>query len=325
MMWGSVFIGSSGLPLVPAVLVLRASSATTPLCICSAWDLPRAPAGVPPCCCCCLRCPCPLLRLQANCLPQLTHPVRAASAAPPCSTCRRTTCWSRRGQWTSGPWAAPARRPPTRPATPTRPRRSTSSTCWWGPAAAKVWRGGGVQGAGDVAAEVAAKVWRGMGNAESSPPELSVQWSPLRWQLSSAAGHAGRLLEGLLAGCWSAARLGRASGCYWDAAWQQQTAPPQAAPCCRWAATNRPPPSPPDFCPPGRSVWVLSLEAQLQAGAANLKLVTSLSFNAAGCTNASRCVAVAWLPGSSATSFVVGHRWEGVGGGWGVLNPGRRG
>lgn len=84
--------------------------------------------------------------------------------------------------------------------------------------------------------------------------------------------------------------------------------PPLPAPCwacCHHRSTSALPP----LSHVHPAVVGLSLEQQLRAGPSNFKPVSSLSFNAGGCTNASRCVSVAWLPGPSATSFMVAHRW----------------
>ncbi len=60
--------------------------------------------------------------------------------------------------------------------------------------------------------------------------------------------------------------------------------------------------------PPVPAVVLLSLRAQLKALASNTRPASSLCLNVDGCTNASRCVALAWLPGSEGTAFVAAHR-----------------
>lgn len=55
-------------------------------------------------------------------------------------------------------------------------------------------------------------------------------------------------------------------------------------------------------------VVLLSLRAQLKAPTGNTRPVSSLCLNVEGSTNASRCVSLAWLPGSDGTAFVVAHR-----------------
>ncbi|KAL4449437.1 hypothetical protein ABPG77_007081 [Micractinium sp. CCAP 211/92] len=55
-------------------------------------------------------------------------------------------------------------------------------------------------------------------------------------------------------------------------------------------------------------VVLLSLRAQLKALPSNTRPASSLCLNVDGCTNASRCVALAWLPGSEGTAFVAAHR-----------------
>ena len=53
---------------------------------------------------------------------------------------------------------------------------------------------------------------------------------------------------------------------------------------------------------------LLSLRAQLRAPPTSTRPVTSLSFNPDGSSNASRCVALAWLPGTEGTALVAAHR-----------------
>lgn len=53
---------------------------------------------------------------------------------------------------------------------------------------------------------------------------------------------------------------------------------------------------------------LLSLRAQLKAPPSNTRPASSLCLNVDGCTNASRCVALAWLPGSEGAAFVAAHR-----------------
>lgn len=53
---------------------------------------------------------------------------------------------------------------------------------------------------------------------------------------------------------------------------------------------------------------LLSLRAQLRAPASSSRPVTTLSFNPDGSANASRCVSVAWLPGTDGTALVAAHR-----------------
>ncbi|KAI7838380.1 hypothetical protein COHA_007837 [Chlorella ohadii] len=55
-------------------------------------------------------------------------------------------------------------------------------------------------------------------------------------------------------------------------------------------------------------VVLLSLRAQLRAPPTSTRPITSLSFNPDGSSNASRCVALAWLPGTEGTALVVAHR-----------------
>lgn len=77
------------------------------------------------------------------------------------------------------------------------------------------------------------------------------------------------------------------------------------------------------------AVVLLSLRAQLRAPPTSTRPVTSLSFNPDGSSNASRCMALAWLPGTEGTALVAAHRngavllyhkvsgWD-AGSGWGV-------
>ncbi|PSC74864.1 WD repeat-containing 20-like [Micractinium conductrix] len=55
-------------------------------------------------------------------------------------------------------------------------------------------------------------------------------------------------------------------------------------------------------------VVLLSLRAQLRAAASNTRPVHSMCLNVDGSSNASRCVSLAWLPGSAGTAFVAAHR-----------------
>ncbi len=55
------------------------------------------------------------------------------------------------------------------------------------------------------------------------------------------------------------------------------------------------------------AVLVASLQAQLRQSQANQKLVTFCHFNADQCVDASRPVAVAWLPGSKGEAFLAAH------------------
>ena len=62
------------------------------------------------------------------------------------------------------------------------------------------------------------------------------------------------------------------------------------------------------FTTPPAAVVLLSLRAQLRAPPTSTRPITSLSFNPDGSSNASRCVALAWLPGTEGTALVVAHR-----------------
>lgn len=55
------------------------------------------------------------------------------------------------------------------------------------------------------------------------------------------------------------------------------------------------------------AVLVASLQAQLRQSQANQKLVTFCHFNADQCVDATRPVAVAWLPGTKGEAFLAAH------------------
>lgn len=52
---------------------------------------------------------------------------------------------------------------------------------------------------------------------------------------------------------------------------------------------------------------LLSLQAQLQAGATNIKPVQMLQYGADGPVDASRCTAVCFVPASEGTVFAAAH------------------
>lgn len=97
--------------------------------------------------------------------------------------------------------------------------------------------------------------------------------------------------QGLKLGCWVALVWGRAR--------RRVHAAAAAAPLC---------PLPPCPRPPPPAVVLLSLRAQLRAHASNTRAVGSLSFNPDGSVNPSRCIAVAWLPGTEGTALVTAYR-----------------
>lgn len=55
------------------------------------------------------------------------------------------------------------------------------------------------------------------------------------------------------------------------------------------------------------AVALLSLQAQLQAGATNIKPVQMLQYGADGPVDATRCTAIRFIPGSEGTVFAAAH------------------